>query len=288
VVAGRAVRGEGVEVDPGNAGQLGAWDGAQGAFWAAEADRFDRSVARYDAPFLAAAGLRPDDRVLDVGCGTGRTTREAARRAASALGVDLSAAMLDVARRRAAAEGLSNVRFVQADAQVSAFPPEGFDVAVSRTGAMFFADPVAALANVGRALPPGGRLVLLVWQALEANEWMTEILGALTAGRPLPVPPPGAPGPFSLADPARIREVLTVTGHRQVEVEGLAEPEWWGADADDALTFVLGLAGWLLEGLDDAARERAVADLRRRIEAHAGPDGVEFGSAAWLVTARRR
>ncbi len=288
MVAGRVVGSEGVEVDPGNAGQLGAWDGAQGAFWAAEADRFDRSVARYDAPFLAAAGLRPDDRVLDVGCGTGRTTREAARRAASALGVDLSAAMLDVARRRAAAEGLANVRFVQADAQVAAFPPEGFDVAVSRTGAMFFADPVAALANVGRALPPGGRLVLLVWQALEANEWMTEILGALTAGHPMPVPPPGAPGPFSLADPARIREVLTVAGHHQVEVEGLAEPEWWGADADDALTFVLGLAGWLLEGLDDAARERAVADLRRRIEAHAGPDGVEFGSAAWLVTARRR
>jgi len=276
-----------VDVAPGNAGQSSAWDGAQGAFWAAEADRFDRSVARYDAAFFAAAELRPGDRVLDVGCGTGRTTREAARRTGSALGVDLSSAMLEVARQRAADEGLTGVRFEQADAQVAAFPPAGFDVAISRTGAMFFADPVAALANVGRALAPGGRLVLLVWQALEANEWMTEILGALAAGRPLPAPPPGAPGPFSLADPARIREVLTAAGHRQVEVEGLAEPEWWGADPDDALAFVLGLAGWLLEGLDDAAREDAVADLRRRIEAHTGPDGVEFGSAAWLVTARR-
>ncbi|WP_369258908.1 class I SAM-dependent methyltransferase [Geodermatophilus amargosae] len=279
----------GVDVDPGNAGQLGAWDGAQGAFWAAEADRFDRAVARYDAPFLAAAGLRADDRVLDVGCGTGRTTRQAARVAVrgSALGVDLSAAMLEVARRRAADEGLTNVRFQQADAQVADFPSEGFDVAVSRTGAMFFADPVAALANVGRALVPGGRLVLLVWQALEANEWMTEILGALAAGRPLPVPPPGAPGPFSLADTSRLRQVLAAAGHRQVEVQGLAEPEWFGADADDALTFVLGFAGWLLDGLDDDARARAVADLRRRIEVHTGPGGVEFGSAAWLVTARR-
>ncbi|MGY1605796.1 methyltransferase domain-containing protein [Geodermatophilus sp. SYSU D00700] len=276
-----------VDVHPANAAQLTAWDGDQGAYWAAQADRFDRSIARYDAAFLAAADLHPGDRVLDVGCGTGRTTREAARRTGSALGVDLSSAMLGVARRRAAEEGLTGVRFEQADAQVAAFPPAGFDVAISRTGAMFFADPVAALANVGRALVPGGRLVLLVWQALEANEWMTEILGALAAGRPLPAPPPGAPGPFSLADPGRIREVLTAAGHRQVEIEGLAEPEWFGADPDDAQTFVLGLAGWLLEGLDDAARERAVADLRGRLEAHAGPDGVEFASAAWLVTAVR-
>ncbi len=279
----------GVDVDPGNAAQLGTWDGAQGAFWAAEADRFDRAVARYDAPFLAAAGVRPEDRVLDVGCGTGRTTRDAARLAVrgSAVGVDLSAAMLEVARSRAAAEGLGNVRFEQADAQVAPFPAEGFDVAVSRTGAMFFADPVAALANVGRAMVPGGRLVLLVWQAPAANEWITEITTALAAGRPLPAPPPGAPGPFSLADPVRIREVLDAAGHRQVEIEALAEPEWWGADADEALAFVLGLAGWMLDGLGPAARDAAVADLRRRLEAHAGPGGVEMGSAAWLVTARR-
>ncbi len=276
-----------VDVHPANTAQLGAWDGAQGAYWAAKADRFDRAVARYDPAFLAAADLHPGDRVLDVGCGTGRTTRDAARITGSALGVDLSSAMLEVARQRAADEGLTGVRFEQADAQVAAFPPAGFDVAISRTGAMFFADPVAALANVGRALVPGGRLVLLVWQALEANEWMTEILGALAAGRQLPVPPPDAPGPFSLADPGRIREVLTASGHRQVEVEGLAEPEWWGADVDDALTFVLGFAGWLLDGLDDAARGRALADLRRRLADHRTADGVEFGSAAWLVTARR-
>jgi SAM-dependent methyltransferase len=276
-----------VDVHPANAAQLGAWDGAQGAFWAAQADRFDRTVARYDAAFLAAADLRPGDRVLDVGCGTGATTRAAARITGSALGVDLSSAMLEVARRRAAEEGLDGARFEQADAQVADFPAAAFDVAVSRTGAMFFADPVAALANVGRALVPAGRLVLLVWQALEANEWMTEILGALAAGRPLPAPPPGAPGPFSLADPARIRRVLADAGHAQVEVEGLAEPEWFGADADDAVAFVLGLAGWMLDGLDPAARDGAVTDLRRRMEAHAGPGGVELGSAAWLVTARR-
>ncbi|MGY1693934.1 class I SAM-dependent methyltransferase [Geodermatophilus sp. SYSU D00814] len=277
-----------LDVDPGNAAQHSSWEGSQGQFWAAEADRFDRSVARYDAPFLAAAAVRPADRVLDVGCGTGATTRAAARRAVagSAVGVDLSSAMLAVARRRAEEEGLDNVVFVHADAQVADLPG-GSDVAVSRAGAMFFADPVAALANVGRALLPGGRLVLLVWQAAAANEWITEITTALAAGRPVPAPPPGAPGPFSMADPARVEEVLDGAGYRSVSVDALREPLWLGADADDAFGFVTGLAGWMLDGLDDAARDAALGDLRRRVEAHQGGDGVEFGSAAWLVTARR-
>lgn len=277
-----------VDVDPANAGQLDAWDGRQGAFWAEQADRFDRSVARYHEPFLAAAQLRPADRVLDVGCGTGRTTRDAARRAVegSAVGVDLSSAMLEVARRRAAGEGLTNVRFVQADAQVAHLGGD-FDVAVSRTGAMFFADPVAALANVGRALVPGGRLVLLVWRSAADNEWFTEITTAFAAGRPVPTPPPGAPGPFSMADPGRVHDVLSAAGYGSVQVEALTQPSWFGRDADDAVAFVHGLAGWMLEGLDDAGRARASSDLRRRVQDHTTGDGVEFGSATWLVTAVR-
>ncbi len=277
-----------VDVAPGNAGQSSAWDGAQGAFWAAEADRFDRSVARYDPPLLAAAAIRPADRVLDVGCGTGATTRAAARRAVSgsAIGVDLSSAMLGVARRRAAEEGLTNVAFVHADAQVASLPG-GCDVAVSRTGAMFFAVPVAALANVRRALVPGGRLVLLVWQVAAANEWITEIMTAFAAGRPVPSPPPGTPGPFALGDATRLGDVLDGAGYTSVTVDPLSEPLWLGRDPDDAMAFVHGLAGWMLDGLDDAARDGAVRDLRRRVEAHTTPGGVEFGSAAWLATARR-
>jgi ubiquinone/menaquinone biosynthesis C-methylase UbiE len=134
-------------VDPANAAQLAAWNGDEGAYWAEHADRFDRAIAAHDGPFEEAAAVQRTDRVLDVGCGTGQNTRSAARAASSgsALGVDLSAAMLDVARRRAAAEGLRNCAFLQADAQIHGFEPSSFDVAICRTSAMFFADHVAAL-----------------------------------------------------------------------------------------------------------------------------------------------
>src|SRR5215211_6128138 len=100
----------GLVVDPSNAEQAQAWDGDEGAYWAAHAERFDRSVAAYHRPFMTAAAITPTDRVLDVGCGTGQTTRDAARAATagSALGVDLSARMIDYARQQAASEGLTN------------------------------------------------------------------------------------------------------------------------------------------------------------------------------------
>ena len=153
----------GPAVDSSNLTQLANWDGAGGGFWADHADAFDTGVAGYRDRFLEAAAITPTARVLDVGCGNGQTTRDAARSASdgAALGVDLSAEMLRVARRRAHAERLDNVTFEQADAQVHPFPAQHVDLVVSRHGAMFFGDPVAAFTNLGRALRPGGRLVLL-------------------------------------------------------------------------------------------------------------------------------
>lgn len=99
-----------VPVHSSNAEQLRAWDGDEGAYWAEHADYFDRSVTAYHEQLFATAAITSADRVLDIGCGTGQTTRDAARAAAegSALGVDLSARMLEVARRRAAEEGVTN------------------------------------------------------------------------------------------------------------------------------------------------------------------------------------
>jgi ubiquinone/menaquinone biosynthesis C-methylase UbiE len=155
-----------VPIDPSNREQLRAWDGDEGAYWAAHPEHFERALERYHEPLFAAAALGATDRVLDIGCGTGKTTRDAARAASagSVLGVDLSSAMLDVARRRAAEEGVDNVRFEQADAQIHPFERAAFDVAIGCTSAMFFGDRVAGLANIDRARHPRGNLVLLTWQ----------------------------------------------------------------------------------------------------------------------------
>lgn len=278
-----------VPVDSSNIDQLRAWDGDEGRYWADNAEYFDRAVAVYHDRLLEVAAIGERDHVLDVGCGTGQSTRDAARAAStgSALGVDLSSRMLDHARRRATDEGVTNVTFAQADAQIHVFEPGAYDLAISRTGAMFFGDHVAAFGNIGRSLRAGGRLVLVTWQPLPGNEWIREISGALAAGRDLPVPPPDAPGPFALSDPDRVRFVLSSAGFGDVELEGTTAGMWFGNDADDAARFALGLMGWMLEGLDDAGRARAVDALHATMAAHETPDGVLFGSAAWTIHATR-
>jgi SAM-dependent methyltransferase len=280
-----------VPVDPTNAEALEAWDGPDGAYWAEHEAYFDDSVARYDDAFWAAAAVAPETTVLDVGCGNGQTTREAARRAApgTVLGVDLSSRMLDVARRRAAEAGLDNARFLQADAQVQEFEPGAYDLVLSRTGTMFFGDPVRAFTNLARALRADGRLALLVWQSFEQNHWVRDFLTALDLGEPAAPPPPEAPSPFSFADPARGHAILAAAGFVDVSFDGVEEPMRFGRTADEAYRNVsgMGFCTFKLRDLDDLRRERALALLRATIDAHATDEGVLYPSAAWIVTARR-
>src|SRR6266540_1236820 len=130
---------------------------------------YDAELRLLNDVLRRAYGIERHDQVLDIGCGAGQTTREAARIAAEggALGVDLSEEAIGRARELAQAGGVRNATFVHADAQVHPFPSERFDLAISRFGTMFFLDPVAAFANIGRALRPAGRLVTMVWQGHE-------------------------------------------------------------------------------------------------------------------------
>ncbi|MDQ1009149.1 SAM-dependent methyltransferase [Streptomyces sp. V4I23] len=278
-----------LHVDPSNAEQARTWDGDEGAYWAEHAPDFDRAVHAYQQPFLDAAHLQRGERVLDIGCGAGLTSRAAARLTAGGpvLGVDLSGPMLRVARREAERQGLDSVRHEQADAQTYPFDEASFDVAISRAGSMFFADPVAAFRNIARALRPGGRLVLLVWQDISRNEWFRSFVTALAAGRDLSAPPPDAPGPFSLSDPDVVRERLVAAGFRTPHLDDFGLPMNFGRTPDHAFAFVSGMLAWMVEDLDEAGRARAHAALRADLEAHATPDGVRYDSAAWVVTATR-
>ncbi|MGY1708265.1 class I SAM-dependent methyltransferase [Geodermatophilus sp. SYSU D00758] len=279
-------------IDARNADMAAAWNGAEGQDWAARADRFDAASAAFDPALAGAAGISAADRVLDVGCGAGTSTRAAARAAPAghATGVDVSAPLLAEARRRSAAAGLANTTFVWADAQVHPFDPAAFDVAISRFGAMFFGDPVAGFANVARALRPGGRLALLAWQPLARNEWLLVIRRTLAAGRPLPEPPNDAAGPFGLADAGHVRRVLAAAGFAAVDLTALPGVVRLGADVGDAFGFVAGLGPvrGLLAGLDGDTRRVALEELRAALAGHETPDGVLLAAAAWLVTARRR
>jgi SAM-dependent methyltransferase len=275
-------------VDATNAEQAGDWDGADGEYWAKYHQEYERLLGVFDDLLVDAGAVGADDRCLDVGCGTGATTRALAARAVdgSALGLDLSGPMLEIARESARRADIRNVEFVQGDAQVHAFHPASFDVAVSRMGCMFFGDPAAAFANVGQALRPGGRLALAVWRELAANEWATAIDAALgeTIAEELPDESTGySPGPFSLADPALITSLLEGAGFVDVSVDGLDVPVAFGT-IDEAQGF---LETWIDDDLDDDARARAAASLHRLLVENETDDGVLMPSAIWLVTARR-
>jgi SAM-dependent methyltransferase len=279
------------EVAAGNRDMAAAWDGDEGGHWSAHAARYEHGAAPFRDRLLADAALVPGDRVLDVGCGAGRTTRDAARAVVPgghAVGLDLSASMLELARAAAVADGLDNVEFEQADAQVHDFTDASYDVVLSQFGVMFFADPVAALTNIHRATATGGRALFMVWQGLGRNEWAASMRTALAAGRYLPIPPPGAPGPFSWADPETARRILESAGFSDVAVADVPGDFVIGTDPEDAFGFVrgMGITRSLLANLDDATAARALDELRAVFADHHSARGVVFRSAAWLATAR--
>jgi ubiquinone/menaquinone biosynthesis C-methylase UbiE len=252
---------------------------------------YDAELRRHNEVLRRACGIQFRDHVLDIGCGTGQTTRQAARtaQAGSALGVDVSAAAIERARELATAKEVSNVAFECADAQVYRFPHEHFDVAISRFGTMFFDDPAAAFTNIGRALRPAGRLVMLVWQAHDRNEWEVTIRQSLEATDGPAAIPCAGPDPFSLADPPTVTQILEGAGFADVAFADVREPVYYGPDAAAALEWVRGFTctSQALNRLEPAAAARAVRRLREALAAHRSDDGIWFNSRAWLITARR-
>jgi SAM-dependent methyltransferase len=252
---------------------------------------YDAELRLHNEVLHQACGVQLHDHVLDIGCGTGQTTRQAARtaQAGSALGADISAPAIERARELARAEGLRNVTFERADAQVHRFPHERFDLAISRFGTMFFGDPGAAFANIRRALRPAGRLVMMVWQAPGRNEWDVVIRQSLQGPEGPVAAASTGPDPFSLADPPAVKEFLEAAGFAGVTFTDVHQPVYYGPDVAAALDWVRGFTciSDLLRRLDPTTAERAAGRLREALAAHLSDDGVWFDSRAWIITAHR-
>src|ERR1022692_4130045 len=276
-----------------NSGQAERWNGESGQHWIAHRERDLAGHRRLVAHLFDAAAISPGERVLDVGCGCGETTIAAARAAAGrddrgtgggALGVDLSAPMLAVARRLATGAGLANIGYVRTDAQVSPLRPRSCDVMISSFGVMFFDDPAVAFANITEALRRRGRLAFLCWQPNLRNELFGILLRAFLAAGNLSPP---AESPFT--DPSWVSELLTGAGCADVQIDPVSEPAWVGSDVADVLSYIRGMRmvrGMTAELADDALTQRALADIAEQCAARHRPYGVWFRAAAWLVTAR--
>lgn len=277
-------------VETDNPEQYQAWNGASGERWVRGHDVRERILTPFAALLADAAAIAPGERVLDVGCGCGPTTRAAAAatgEGGSVVGLDLSGPMLAEARRTPA--GGVHVEYIHADAQTVELRRH-FDVAISRFGTMFFSDPAAAFSNIARHLDPGGRLCMLTWQHIEANQWFAAPAAAVSEFGTIPAVEVDAPGIFGLSRPQTIASILGWAGFDAVEVEPREVQVNLGPTADEAADYlaVSGLARMVIEDLEEAERELAMESLRRLASEHLGPDGVSMGAAVWLTRARVR
>jgi SAM-dependent methyltransferase len=270
------------------------WAGEMGQRWLANLARFEGTIAPIGEALLVRAAYQPGERVVDIGCGGGATSLAIAQSVApggEVLGIDVSPDLVAATTRRAAADGMTNARFLCADA--ASVVPDGvpFDRLCSRFGSMFFADSVPAFANLRRLLKPGGRIDLAVWAAPAENPWMIGPMQIVRHHIELPAPIPRGPGPFAFEDLAYLEEILTAAGFYGMGAEataGLLSVAGPRSTPSDALGFMLeGQSfGTALTGAGEGVREQASEALLALFAHHHQPDrGVMMGYKAWLVTA---
>lgn len=264
------------------------WNEEGGQRWVEYIDRIEPMLDRFSAQLIKAVNAQTGEHVLDIGCGGGPTSAIYAAHVGPqgrVLGVDISDIILKLARQRHG--GAEQLHFESADAATYAFEPASFDVITSRYGVMFFPEPDAAFSNIRRAAKPGARLRLMVWRPLDENPWMG--LPARAAFSVIPAPekaPPGTPGPFSLADPERLRALLTGAGFTAIEMSPIDELIALGP-VNDALDWLtkMGPAARPLSAASAPERDAACAAMRQVLVEHDSDDGVTFPGAAWLISA---
>ena len=271
-----------------------AWSGVLFDRWARYRDVLAVSIHEFSDVAFDLCRPQPGERVLDVGCGLGETTRSLAELVGptgEAVGIDAGERFVETATAEAAEAGAGNVSYMTGDVQVADMG-SGFDLAFSRFGTMFFASPVAALRNVRSSLRPGGRLCMVVWRSKLANEWLYR--GELVVEKYLERPeetdePTCGPGPFSMANADTTSDIVAAAGFTDVSLRRCDISYLMGRDMDQAMEVVMaiGPAGELIRlAKDDAEKIRPQLERELR-EAYADlerDDGVWAEASTWIVT----
>jgi len=269
--------------------QISHWNGKGGQGWVENQALIDGTYKSVETLLVDAVGDVAATRVLDVGCGTGGTTVAVARRLGangSCLGLDLSRVMVEAARARAEREGVA-ATFVCADAQTHEFEPGGVDMIVSRFGVMFFADPVAAFANLRAAAAGGAGLRCVVWRGPSENPFMTEAERAAEALLPgVSHRVADGPGQFGFANRDRVRDILARSGWRDIDIAPIDVGCSFPASELGSYLNRMGPVGRALQNEDDEIRQRVIQVVLPAFDSYIHGDEVRFEAALWVIGAR--
>jgi len=276
------------ETPPANAEQAEQWNGPGARSWIQAQTLLDQTFLNFEKMLVEAVKAAGASTVLDIGCGTGATTRAIARQLSPegrALGLDISAPMIARATELAKAEG-SPAQFAAGDAQTQAFEPGSFDMITSRFGVMFFSDPVAAFSNLRGALKPEGQLAMVSWRSAAENPFMT--VAERAAAPLLPDLPPRSSGPtgqFAFADPARIQGILDDSGWKNARSEAIDVTCTFPADALDTYLSLMGPVGQMLAQKDEDLKQRVIDAIRTSFETYIVGSNIAFTAACWMTRA---
>jgi ubiquinone/menaquinone biosynthesis C-methylase UbiE len=260
--------------------------------WEQHADYVDARGALVTEEMLERAAPQPGERVLELACGPGGLGIAAAERVAPDGEVvlsDVAAEMTAIAARRVDASGLDNVTTLELDLERIDQPDGSYDLVLCREGLMFAPDPGRAVREIVRVLRPGGRVAIAVWGPRERNPWLGLVLDSVTAQLGRPVPPPGVPGPFSLADADELAGLLDAAGLAEVAVRDLPVPmrvgsfdEWWARTSALA-----GPLATILSSLPEPAARALRARAHEAVRPYETSAGLQFPGVTLLATARR-
>jgi SAM-dependent methyltransferase len=282
------------EVLDANAAQRSYWNTVAGPRWVAAPGFRERRNQESTALLLARLGITGGENVLEIGCGTGALTVPLAAAVGDhgrLVAVDISEPMLGVARQRVEERGLHNVKLLLADAQVFEFEPAVFDLATSRMGVMFFADPTAAFRNIAGALKPGGRLIFACWGPLTENRhWLISYDIALRHLGPPSPQPANAPSPLAFGDPDYVHRVLAGAGFAEVTVERAHPTIVGGSPEEEAQqAMIMGPTARLIEEKKptELTRQTIAREIEAAFAAETTSGPIRLPSTIFVVAARR-
>ncbi len=271
-----------------------AWDGVLFDRFVEFRDVLVEGLGAHGEVALSEYPPLPGERVVDIGCGFGDTAQRIAGMVGpegSVLGIDAAPRFVETSREEAEAAGVENVSFEVCD------PEDGlegeFDMAFSRMGTMFFANPVMALRNIRGALRPGGRLCMVVWRAKHENPWMgrsEEVVEQFVEATEETDEPTCGPGPFAMANADTVTGMLVSAGYTDIALRRSDQPMRLGDTLDDAIALAMGIgpAAEVIRLAGDEAdelRPKIEAALRELVEGFDTPDGPVAPASTWIVTA---